>query len=105
MSPYKKIKQAAALKYASQSQQDAPVVVASGLGTAAQQIIDIAQKNHVPIYQDDSLAAVLSQFYAGEEIPEELYQAIADIYIYFLNFNLHDTSDAKTSLEDSARMD
>ena len=101
MSQYKKIQQAAALKYSMESSQNAPVVVASGLGTAAQKIIEIAQENNIPVYQDDSLAAILSQFYAGAEIPVELYQTIADIYIYFLNYNLHNESENRTSPEDS----
>ena len=34
-----------------------------------------------------SLATILSQMELGREIPEELYQAIVDIYIYFLQFD------------------
>lgn len=81
-------KQAAALKYAMDKENSAPVVVASGLGHIAQKIVDIAAENNVPVFEDDSLAALLSQLNAGQQIPPEIYQAIVDIYVYFLNFTL-----------------
>lgn len=65
----------------------APVVVASGMGYMAEKIVDVAQKNGVPVYEDDSLATMLTQLKLGQEIPEELYQAIVEIYVYFLNFD------------------
>lgn len=86
MSRFENLKQATALKY-SQEQGNAPVVVASGMGYVAQKIVNIAQENNVPVYQDDSLATLLGQLEIGSEIPPELYQAIVDLYVYFLNFN------------------
>ena len=86
MSQSEKTNRAAALKYSQDAAHSAPVVVASGLGYVAQKIIEVAQDNSVPIYQDDSLASLLSQLNAGSEIPHELYQAIVDIYIYFLHY-------------------
>lgn len=83
MSQYKP-NQAAALKY--DSGNTAPIVVASGAGYIADKIIETAQNNNVPIYQDNSLATLLSQLKCGTEIPKELYQAIVDIYIFFLNY-------------------
>ena len=65
----------------------APVVVASGMGYLAERIVDVAQENGVPVYEDDSLATILSQLSLGQQIPEELYQAIVEIYVYFLNFD------------------
>ena len=85
MSPYKKNSRAAALKYGSDA-SSAPVVVASGYGYAAEKIIALAEEAQVPVYQDDSLAALLSQLQAGSAVPPELYQAIVDIYLYFLGF-------------------
>ena len=38
------------------------------------------------MYEDNSLAALLGQLKLGAQIPEELYQVIVDIYIYFLGF-------------------
>lgn len=95
MSQYNNTQRAAALRYSSDSSRGAPVVVASGMGYAAQKIIDIAQDNNVPVYQDDSLASLLTQLDTGSEIPPELYQAIVDIYVYFLNYNLKPQPEAK----------
>ena len=65
----------------------APIVVASGMGHLAEKIVDVAADYGVPIYEDDSLATMLTQLELGQEIPEELYRAIVEIYVYFLNFD------------------
>lgn len=65
----------------------APVVVASGMGYLAEKIVGVAQENGVPVYEDNSLATILSRLSLGQEIPEELYRAIVEIYVYFLNFD------------------
>ena len=77
-------KQAAALKYEDNS--SAPVVVAAGSGYIADKIVEVAQNNSVPVYHDNSLATLLAQLQVGTEIPPELYQAIVEIYVYFLNY-------------------
>ena len=78
-------KKAVALQYG--PDDAAPVVVASGMGYLAERIVGVAQENGVPVYEDDSLATILSQLNLGQEIPAELYQAIVEIYVYFLNFD------------------
>ena len=78
-------KRAVALQYGAGS--GAPVIVASGMGNLAEKIVEVASENGVPVYEDNSLATVLSQMELGREIPEELYEAIVEIYIYFLNFD------------------
>lgn len=78
-------KKAVALSYDEES-NSAPVIVASGSGYLAQRIVETARSNGIPVYEDNSLATVLSQMELGSEIPEQLYQAIVDIYVYFLNF-------------------
>ena len=65
----------------------APVIVASGMGYMAEKIVSVAQENGVPVYEDDSLATILTQLNLGQEIPPGLYQAIVEIYVYFLNFD------------------
>ena len=77
-------KKAVALKYDPQK-NGAPVVVASGMGYLAERISEAAMEAGVPVYEDDSLATLLTQLELGAAIPEELYQAIVDIYIYFLD--------------------
>ena len=65
----------------------APVVVASGMGYMAEKIVETAADAGVPIYEDNSLATALAQLKLGQEIPEDLYKAIVEIYVYFLNFD------------------
>ena len=84
-SEFPRSKRAVALHYG--ADDTAPVVVASGMGYLAEKIVDVAQANGVPVYEDDSLATILTQLKLGQEIPQELYQAIVDIYVYFLNFD------------------
>ncbi len=78
-------RRAVALQYSEAT--GAPVVVASGMGYLAEKIVEVASDSGVPIFEDNSLASVLSQLQLGQEIPEALYQAIVDIYVYFLEFD------------------
>ena len=76
---------AVALKY-NPEKNGAPVIVASGMGYLAEKITETALEAGVPVYEDDSLATLLTQLKLGAESPTELYQAIVDIYIYFLGY-------------------
>ena len=71
---------AVALKY-NPEQDYSPVVVASGHGKVAERIINLAEENGVPVYRDDSAAAMLTMLSVGEGIPPELYQVVAGIYV------------------------
>jgi len=73
----------------------APVVVASGMGYLAEKIVEVAAESGVPIYEDNSLATMLSQLSLGQEIPDALYRAIVEIYVYFLNFDPKDPDKAR----------
>lgn len=76
---------AVALKY-DPKKNGAPVIVASGMGYMAEKITEAAMQAGVPVYEDDSLATLLSQMKLGASVPPELYQAIVEIYVYFLNY-------------------
>ena len=78
-------KKAVALQYG--PGDNAPVIVASGMGYMAEKIVETAADCGVPIYEDNSLATILAQLQLGQEIPEGLYQAIVEIYVYFLHFD------------------
>ena len=78
-------KKAVALQY--DIGDGAPVIVASGMGYMAEKIVEVAADSGVPIYEDNSLATILTQLKLGQEIPEELYKAIVEIYVYFLHFD------------------
>lgn len=86
-------KKAVALQYG--PGDTAPVIVASGMGYMAEKIVETAADCGVPIYEDNSLATMLSQLALGQEIPDALYQAIVEIYVYFLNFDPSDPEKAR----------
>ncbi|MEM1485285.1 EscU/YscU/HrcU family type III secretion system export apparatus switch protein [Oscillospiraceae bacterium PP1C4] len=74
---------AVALKYHVE-EDAAPVVIASGYGTIAQQIIDIAEQKGIPVFRDDSAASLMCMLEVGSNIPAELYEVIAAIYCQLL---------------------
>ncbi len=78
----------------------APVVVASGMGYLAEKIVEVAAESGVPVYEDNSLATMLSQLSLGQEIPDSLYRAIVEIYVYFLNFDPNDPDKARREREE-----
>jgi flagellar biosynthesis protein FlhB len=57
----------------------APVVVASGEGELAQQIIRAAEDWGIPVVRDVPLAHALIELRVGDAIPEALYEAVAAI--------------------------
>ncbi len=75
---------AVALKYNPKTDY-APIVVASGHGEVAKNIIKIADENGVPIFRDDSTAALLTMLNIGQGIPEELYEVVSAIYVEILH--------------------
>jgi flagellar biosynthesis protein len=62
-----------------------PVIVAAGSGFVAQNILNVAEQNGIPIYHDDSAATLLSKLQMGQEIPPELFQIVVNVYISLLN--------------------
>lgn len=76
----KKMDQVVALQY--EQSYDAPIVVAKGKGIVAQKIIETAKQTDVPILEDPSLLELLGQININEEIPEDLYRAVAEIFAF-----------------------
>jgi flagellar biosynthesis protein len=72
---------AAALNYR-KGIDSAPTVVAKGKGLVARKIISLARKNGVPIHEDRNLVEILSTIDVYDEIPTELYKAVAEILAY-----------------------
>jgi flagellar biosynthesis protein len=72
---------AVALKY---EKPHAPRVTAVGRGELAQRIIEIAEQASVPISQNPALAQALSKVEIEQEIPENLYRAVAEVLAYIL---------------------
>ena len=67
--------------------------------------MEVATENGVPVYEDNSLATMLSQLSLGQEIPDSLYQAIVEIYVYFLNFDPNDPDKARREREQLRQME
>jgi flagellar biosynthesis protein FlhB len=69
---------AVAVKY-DRDADAAPVVVAKGERLLAERIKQVARESGVPIYRDLGLARALNELPEGEEIPEALYEAVAEL--------------------------
>jgi len=59
--------------------EGAPKVVASGRGHVAERILAAAQAAGVPAREDPQLAAALGGLALGQEVPEELWLAVAEV--------------------------
>jgi flagellar biosynthesis protein len=57
----------------------APEVVATGSGALAERIVARAREAGVPVRTDDALAAALAGLELGQEIPETLWLAVAEV--------------------------
>ena len=77
---------AVALKY-DKASGSAPIVVAKGAELIAKQIREIAKKSDVPMMRDVPLARALYEIEVDGEIPEELYETVAEVlrWVYTLN--------------------
>ena len=75
---------AVALKY---DGNNAPKVTAKGEGITAQQILELAERHNIPLQNQPELARILAQVPLGDEIPRELYIAVAEViaFAYFLS--------------------
>lgn len=62
--------------------ENAPRITAKGRGALAEKILEQAKKHQVPLEEDPELAAILSQIPLGDEIPESLYRAIAEVIAF-----------------------
>ncbi len=80
------IKQAVALNYDRQA-GGAPKVVAGGKGEIAQKILAAARHAGVEIVEDVDLLEVLGKVPIGQEIPPQLFQAVAEILAFVYQAN------------------
>ncbi len=76
---------AVALKYEI-GKSKAPIVVAKGMDLIAKKIKQIAKENNVPLHEDVPLArALYKSCEVGEEIPENMFNTVAQILAYIYN--------------------
>lgn len=74
-------RKATALSYKKDNTK-APQVIAQGQGHMAEKITSVAEENKVPIYRDEKLAQQLENLAIGDEIPEALYEVVAEVLIF-----------------------
>ena len=79
-------RRAVALKY-DPDRNAAPTVVASGRGVLADRIVALARRGNVPVREDPARVQVLAGLKVGQEIPPELYQAVAAILAFLYRMN------------------
>ncbi len=65
----------------------APRVVAKGRGSIGARIIEVARAHDIPIEENEVLAGALSNVELGDEIPAELYKAVAEVLIFVLRLS------------------
>lgn len=75
-----RIKKAAALSY--EKGDIAPKITAAGKGIVAENIIQAAEKNKIPIFKNRNLVDSLLGFDLGSNIPSELYSVVAEVLAF-----------------------
>ena len=84
MSVQTKSQLAVALHY---DKTGAPRVIAKGKGSIGAKIIEVAKAHDIPIEENELLARALSNVELGDEIPAELYKAVAEVLIFVLKLS------------------
>ena len=103
MAQDKPVDKAVALLY-DKEQGDAPRIVASGRGVLAGKIVETARAAGVYIMEDPDLVELLARVPVGEEIPMELYQAIAEVlaFVYRVNGRFRSETEPPTGENDAS---
>jgi flagellar biosynthesis protein len=76
------MKRAVALRYSEGDR--APVVVARGRDELALQILNEAKRCGIPIVEEPELVLVLEKLKTGMEIPDNLYRAVSDVFVFLI---------------------
>ena len=72
---------AVAVKY-DDSDMLSPQITAKGQRKFAEYMREVAEENDIPIVQNIPLAWTLIELEVGEEVPEDLYETVAEILVY-----------------------
>jgi flagellar biosynthesis protein len=81
------VRQLAVALHYEKNDGSAPRVVAKGRGTIGDKIIETARASGVPIENNAGLAAALSEVEIGDEIPLDLYKAVAEVLIFIMRMS------------------
>jgi len=76
-----KQKQAVALRYEPKKDR-APKITGKGRGYIAEKILELARQHDIPIRQDKNLLQILSRLDLHQEVPPEVYKAVAEILAF-----------------------
>jgi flagellar biosynthesis protein len=79
-------KLAAAIRYDS-AKDDAPRLTAKGKGHVAERIIELARQHNIPVRSDKALVQILSKLDLDQQIPPDLYRAVAEILAFVYSAN------------------
>ncbi len=90
------MKKAIALRY-DLDKENAPKVIAKGKGKIAKRIIKIAEENELPIKKDEDLVELLTKIDIDQEIPNNLYKAVAEVFSFIYNVTNEKELERKTT--------
>lgn len=82
----KKRKTAVALRY-NPLKDGAPKISAKGIGSVAENIIDLAKKHGIPIKDDPDLVEILAKLDIEKEIPPDVYLVVAELLAFVYSAN------------------
>ncbi len=77
---------AVALGY-DEEDDEAPRVKAKGEGEVAEKIIELAEREDVPLYEDKDLVELLYGLDLDEQIPPSLYEVVAEVFAFLYRLN------------------
>ena len=79
---------AVALQY-EQGKDAAPRVTAKGQGAVAERIVEMAKAHGVAVESNAVLAEALSRVEVDQQIPQELYRAVAEVIVFVMRLSQH----------------
>ncbi|MFT4541307.1 MAG: flagellar biosynthesis protein [Planctomycetota bacterium] len=80
-------KRVVALQHERDAGDGAPRVVAKGNGSLAERILAIAEEHGVPVRHDPDLVEMLASAEVGDQIPVEVYGAVASLLTFLYRMN------------------
>jgi flagellar biosynthesis protein len=94
VNPPKLIPQQVAVALTYGQDQGAPKVVAKGRGLIAQAIIERAKQHGVFVHESEDLVGLLMKVELDQEIPAQLYLAVAELLAWLYHLEHKDTRTA-----------
>ncbi|MBP7586139.1 MAG: EscU/YscU/HrcU family type III secretion system export apparatus switch protein [Spirochaetes bacterium] len=78
-------RKAVALEYS--GGEGAPAIVAMARGILVEKLLELAEEYNIPVYRDADLAEALDAMNVGDEVPEDLFRAVAEVFAYCYRVN------------------